>query len=405
MHNAPAAETTMSAKAWDVFLVFLRLGLTSFGGPIAHLAYFRDELVARRQWLEDAEFARLVALCQFLPGPASSQLGFALGLRRAGWKGALGAFVGFTLPSALAMACIALYLPAFGATEAGLAVVHGLKLVAVVVVAHGLWGMARSLTPDLSRIGIGLLTASMTLAWPSIAGQLAAISVGAILGLLLCRCASAGDSRSMDTTVPKPIAIASAALFLVGLAWSLLPRGGGISFGTVAAAHYQAGALVFGGGHVVLPLLDARLVDSGLISADQFLAGYGAAQAMPGPMFTLASYLGAAIPSGSSPLLGSAIATICIFLPGFLILVATLPLWTALHRQPRIRSAAAGVSAAVVGLLLSTLYRPLWMDGVNGWQDVLIVAVGLVLCGVMRKPILVVLPWCVVAEVMSRMVL
>ncbi len=398
---ASDSRATASTEVRNVFRVFLKLGLTSFGGPIAHLAYFRNELVVRQRWLDDAEFARLVALCQFLPGPASSQLGFALGLRRAGWKGGVCAFIGFTLPSALAMVSIALYLPAFAATEAGLALVHGLKLVAVVMVAHGVWGMARTLTPDLRRIAMASAAAAVTLAWPGVAGQMGAIALGALLGLSMRPMASAGFSRSTEAVVAKPVAIASAIVFVVGLAGSLLLRSDGTTLGAVAAAHYQAGAFVFGGGHVVLPLLDARLVDGGLINSDQFIAGYGAAQAMPGPMFTLASYLGAIIPTGSSPLVGSATATLCIFLPGFLALLAALPVWTALHRHRRIRSAVAGVGASVVGLLLATLYQPIWTDSMHGGQDAFVVAVGILLCVFLRRPILAVLPWCVAAGMLS----
>jgi chromate transporter len=390
-----AADAGARARAWEVVQVFLRLGLTSFGGPIAHLAYFRDELVARRRWLDDAEFARLVALCQFLPGPASSQLGFVLGLRRAGWLGALSAFAAFTLPSAIALFCVALYLPALAGSGTGRTLVHAMKLVAVVVVAHGVWGMARTLAPDTRRRAIAVLAAATALAAPAAAGQPAAIMLGGVLGLLWCRSTAGSASAIAPGIVSRRMAASAATLFALGLAWSLWPRDGTATLEAVAAAHYQAGALVFGGGHVVLPLLDARIVGAGWLDAEQFLAGYGAAQAVPGPMFTLASFLGARIDTGAPAAMGSVLATLCIFLPGFLILVAAVPFWSSLALRPGVGAATAGVGAAVVGLLLATLYRPLWTGGVAGWQDVATIVPGLLFCGFLRRPVFAVLPWCV----------
>ena len=386
---------TRLARAASVFGVFLWLGVSSFGGPVAHLAYFREELVARRRWLDDGAYAELVALCQFLPGPASSQLGFAIGLHRAGWPGALAAFSGFTLPSALLMYLAAVHLPALAESARGQTVLHGLKLVAVVVVAHGVWGMAKVLTPDLRRRGLALLAAALALLLGGVAGQLVAIASGALLGWGLCRTVALPPPHAIGASVSPRVALLAATLFLAGLAWALWPGPAGATLRGIAAAHYQAGALVFGGGHVVLPLLDAQLVGSGWISAERFLAGYGLAQAVPGPMFTLASYLGASIDTGHSPVSGSLVATLCVFLPGFLVLVAALPLWGVLKRDPRLAAAMAGIGAAVVGLMLAVLYRPLWTMGVTDPRDVVTVLVGLVLCGFLRRPVLAVLPWCI----------
>lgn len=386
-----------SARCGEVFRVFLRLGLTSFGGPIAHLAYFRDAFVVRRRWLDEATFAQLLALCQFLPGPASSQLGFALGLRRAGWAGALCAFAGFTLPSALLMFAIARVMRRLLATGTGVAVVHGLKLVAVVVVAHGLWGMARTLAPDLRRIGIAVMCAALVLTFAHPWMQLAAIALGAALGALACR--RLGDDREASVAplaaVSARSGIAAGVAFLAGLAWCLWPRDGALTLDALAAAHYQAGALVFGGGHVVLPLLEAQLVAPGWLGAPDFLAGYGAAQAVPGPMFTLATYLGASVHTGAPATLGAAIATLAVFLPGFLLLVAALPAWSSLAHRRGLAAAMAGVGAAVVGVLAAALYDPLWTQGVSDARDIAVVAGGLLLCALLRRPILGVLPWCV----------
>lgn len=402
----PSAGGAQPGSALEVLRVFLRLGLTSFGGPIAHLAYFREELVARRRWLDDAQYAQLLALCQFLPGPASSQLGFALGLQRAGWAGALAAFIGFTMPSALAMFCIAMTLPQLLDSDGGRGVLHGLKLVAVVVVAHGLWGMARSLTPDAKRIGTGLVAMAAALTWPGLGGQLMALLLGLLAGLLLCRTHGANAPTPMPAAAVAgptlPAALAAAALFVAGLAWALWPQPDAAPLQSLLMAHYQAGALVFGGGHVVLPLLDAQLVGGGQVGADDFLAGYGAAQAVPGPMFSLASFLGAIAPSGAPAWLASALATLCLFAPGLLLLVAALPLWQRMAAAPALAAAMAGVGAAVVGLLASVLYRPLWTSGVHGMGDVLTIVVGLLLCLRLRRPVLAVLPWCVASALLRH---
>lgn len=388
--------------AWEVFALFLRLGLSSFGGPIAHLGYFRDEFVRRRGWLDDASFAQLLSVCQFLPGPASSQMGFAIGLFRAGWRGALAAFLGFTLPSALLMFGFAVYAPRVLGHSSGLAWLHGLKLVAVVIVTHGLWGMARTLTPDLRRLGIAAGACALVLTAGSAWWQLSAILAGGALGLWLCRPAAIHDTAALPIPYGRRTAMACMALFLLGLAAALaLPRAAP-SLAGLAAAFYQSGSLVFGGGHVVLPLLQDQLVAPGWVGADVFLAGYGAAQAVPGPMFSLAAYLGASVELGVTPMAAALVAVVCIFLPGFLLLVAALPLWTLLVRRPWAARAMAGINAAVVGVLAAALYDPVWREGVKSVADAVIVASGLVLVSVLkRSPIWAVL-WCVGAAVAWR---
>ena len=397
------ARANGSGDAGEVFRVFLRLGLTSFGGPIAHLGYFRDEFVRRRGWLDDASFAHLLSICQFLPGPASSQMGFSIGLIRAGWRGALAAFVAFTLPSALLMFGFALYAPRFLHGAAGSAVIHGLKLVAVVVVSHGLVGMARSLTPDLRRLAIAAGACALVLLADDAWWQFAAIAGGGILGAGLCRPAAVDAATTLPLRYGRRVVGACFVVFLAALACSLIPSGSAPSLRGLAGACYRAGAFVFGGGHVVLPLLKEVLVTSGWLGADTFLAGYGAAQAMPGPMFTLAAYLGASLDLGLPPWLGAGVAVMGIFLPGFLLLVAALPAWTALVGRPWAARAVAGINAAVVGLLAAALYDPVWREGVTGLVDVAIVAVGWVLLWRLRLSALWALAWCVGAALVSAL--
>lgn len=380
--------------------MFLRLGLVSFGGPIAHLGYFREEFVVRRRWLDDARYAQLLAICQFLPGPASSQMGFAIGLLRAGWRGALAAFVGFTLPSALLMVGFA-SMSAQLDRGLGAAVVHGLKLVAVAVVAHGLLGMARQMTPDVRRLAIAAI-ASATVVWLGSAwAQLVAIVIGAVLGMMLCRrVASKSSSQApLPVTYGRGMATALLIVFACGLVAALAWPSHGPTLGAMTAAFYRAGALVFGGGHVVLPLLQEALVDPGWIAPDRFLPGYGAAQAVPGPMFSIAAYLGAITPTGWPPALSALVALLAIFLPGFLLLAATLPVWQRVHA---IRGAApmlAGVNAAVVGLLAAAFYDPVWSQGIASWRDVVVVIVAFALLVRLRVGALWVVAWCVAASV------
>lgn len=391
-HPSPTGSHAPPSGAIAIFLVFLRLGLTSFGGPLAHLGYFRAEFVQRRRWLDEDAFAGLVGLCQFLPGPASSQLGFALGWLRGGWRGALAAFLGFTLPSALLMYWLALHAPRATTTPLGLVLVHGLKLVAVVVVAHGLWGMARTLTPDPRRIALATAIAVLVLLAPNPIWQLAGIGLGAIAGAWCCPPAPAGSSPA--PLVPRWLAPIALVLFAAGLPWAFWPRGEAPTLDALAAASYQSGALVFGGGHVVLPLLEAKLVAPGWLSADQFLAGYGAAQAMPGPMFSLAAFLGAGVDAGVARPLAATVALLCIFLPGFLLLIALLPGWTRVASRPRLARMVAGINAAVVGLLAAALYDPLWKNAVGTPVDVGIVALGLLIAARVRRSALWVLAMC-----------
>lgn len=385
-----------------VFVVSLGLGLTSFGGPIAHLGYFERAYVQRRKWLSAADYAGLVALCQMLPGPASSQVGALIGLKRAGWAGALAAWLGFTLPSALA-----LYLFALAATALRdpltLAGLHGLKLVAVAVVAQAVWSMGRKLCPDLTRAGLALASAALLLVFGGAILQLAALALGAVGGLLLCR---NGDVPPTPPALPirrrvGAVAFVIFAVLLVGLPW--LGRLAPHSLADLAGIFYGAGALVFGGGHVVLPLLHDALVPSGWLSDDGFLAGYGAAQAVPGPLFTFAAYLGAAVAPTRDPAvmaLWAAVATGLIFLPGVLIAVAGLPLWTWISRHPAAAGALAGVNAAVVGVLGAALYDPIWTSAIGDGRDVAIAATGFLLLERWKAPPLAVVSFCVAAAVL-----
>lgn len=365
----PAPLLPSRGTAFEVFWAFLKLGLTSFGGPVAHLAYFRTEFVARRQWLDEQSYADLVALCQFLPGPASSQVGMALGLGRAGWLGALGAWVGFTLPSALA-----LILFAFGVTQwSGLAqsgVVHGLKVVAVAVVAQAVLGMARTLCPDRLRAGVAVLAALMVLAMASSGGQILAILVGGIIGRWALPLGPLPAVRTQNYGVSKTSG--AVLLLLCAALWpllALLAASSGSPLTSAVATFYQAGALVFGGGHVVLPLLQAGVVPPGWVSNDVFLAGYGAAQAVPGPLFTFAAYLGAVMAPPLGGVWGGLLLLGAIFVPAFLLLVGALPFWETLRQREGVQRAMAGVNAAVVGVLGAALYDPVWTSAIHSKTD------------------------------------
>lgn len=380
-----------SGTAGEVFRAFLKLGLTSFGGPIAHLGYFRDEIVVRRRWMGEAEYADLVALCQFLPGPASSQVGFALGLYRAGPLGALAAWAAFTLPSALLLVAFALGAALLeGPVAQG--VLHGLKLVAVAVVAQAVWGMARSLTPDRQRAAIAVAAVAVTILLAGSLGQVAAIALGGLAGLVFCRNGVTTGETDMRFPVSRTIGVASLALFallLVGLpAAAAVVNAHGLD---LFDAFYRAGALVFGGGHVVLPLLEAETVASGWVSRDAFLAGYGAAQAVPGPLFTFAAYLGAVGTMMPNGIAGAAIALMAIFLPGFLLLVGALPFWDALRRLKPAQAGMRGANAAVVGILGAALYDPVWTSAVLRPLDFAVALAGFVALVAWKAP-----PWTVV---------
>lgn len=397
-------QSPRAGSVREVFTTFLKLGLTSFGGPIAHLGYFRRELVERRQWVGESQYAQLLALCQFLPGPASSQLGFSLGLLRAGWGGAIAAFTAFTLPSALLLFAFAALLPHM-AGAAGDAAIHGLKLVALAVVAQGVLGMARQLCPDVPRATIATLAAVAILLSSTAWVQLLAVALGGVAGLAFCRgvqpVAESGLRLGYGPSLGWAL-LTVFALLLIGLPLVAQGRDGLVA---VADAFYRAGALVFGGGHVVLPLLEEAVVEPGWISQGEFLAGYGAAQAVPGPMFTLAAYLGARLPGGDGGALGATVALVAIFLPGFLLVAGVLPLWRALAGRPGAARAIAGVNAAVVGLLGAALYDPVWTSAVRGPADVAIALVGFTLLVAWRVSPLVVVAWCIVASVTGSMLL
>ncbi len=376
------------ASPLEVLRVFLKLGLTSFGGPVAHLGYFRHEFVVRRKWLDERAYADLVALSQFLPGPASSQTGFAIGLMRAGYLGGLAAWAGFTLPSAAAMTLFAYGEGALGG-RAGDGLLHGLKLVAVAIVAQAVMGMAQSLAPDRPRATIAVLSLILMAFAPAAWAQIAVIVLGAAAGLVVCRQGAEVAGPDADAPITRRMGIVFAGLFFALLALSFVPAGSGGA--ALAAAFYRSGALVFGGGHVVLPLLRAAVVDPGWVSDSAFLAGYGAAQAVPGPLFTFAGYLGAIASAPPGGVVGAALALVAIFTPGLLLLMGALPFWHDLRVRPAARAAMAGVNAAVVGLLASALYNPVWTSAVRGPTDFAIAAAGFAALIVWRAaPLLVV---------------
>lgn len=387
LDDAQGRAPVKTDKPWAIFLIFLRLGLTSFGGPVAHLGYFRDEFVARRCWLGEAAYAELIALCQFLPGPASSQVGMALGLSRAGYWGALAAWAGFTLPSALILTLLALGITHSGwALPAGL--IHGLKIVAVAVVAQAVWGMARTLCRGPVQVGITLLATAGVLLWPTMGGQLTVMVVAALIGLVLLHNANAAPREGLSIRVSRVAGWLAMAVFvtlLLGL--PLIAHYWPDSLTSLFDRFYRTGALVFGGGHVVLPLLQSQVVSTGLLDNDVFLAGYAAAQAMPGPLFTFAAFLGASI-SGWS---GALVCVLAIFLPSLLLVIGVLPFWQRLRGIGRVQAALAGVNAGVVGLLLAALYQPLWTTSILGPLDVLMAVLALMALLFWRCP-----PWLLV---------
>lgn len=382
---------TCDRNPWSVFLIFLRLGLTSFGGPIAHLGYFRAEFVTRRRWLSERSYADLVALCQFLPGPASSQVGIALGLSRSGYVGALAAWAGFTLPSAAALILFALGISNYSdAISPG--ALHGLKVVAVAVVAQAVWGMARNLCTDVPRVAIMAIAACVVLLVPSAWAQVGMIAAAGIVGLLLFKPIQDGTHDPLPIMVSHRAGVIWLTLFfalLLGLPVlaQLMPS----QTMAMVDAFFRAGSLVFGGGHVVLPLLQAEVVPSGWVSNDAFLAGYGAAQAVPGPLFTFASFLGASMSTTPSGWIGGLVCLLAIFVPSFLLVVGALPLWERLRHNMRTQAALAGVNAAVVGLLLAALYQPVWMSAIFKPQDFGLALVAFVALMFWKLP-----PWLVV---------
>lgn len=393
--KVPTPPNPPSGLQWgrslEVFLVFLQLGLTSFGGPVAHLGYFRTELVERRQWLDDKSYSDLVALCQFLPGPASSQVGMALGQLRAGWLGSVMAWIGFTLPSALALIVLA-YGIAQSSNLAASGAVHGLKVVAVAVVAQAVWGMAKSLCPDRTRAALAMGAALLTLALPGWLGQVGAIVACALIGGWRIRLPHQAPLAHTGHGVSRRAgAVALLVFFVLLMGLPLWVVATGSPLWALVEGFYRSGALVFGGGHVVLPLLQSTVVPSGAVSPSAFLAGYGAAQAMPGPLFSFAAYLGAVM-SGSLPgWLGGLVMLLAIFLPGWLLVIGALPFWDALRQREAVRNAMAGVNAAVVGILLSALYDPVWTHAIEGPLDVGLALLALLALMAWRVP-----PWAVV---------
>lgn len=377
--------------ASQVFKTFLKLGLTSFGGPVAHLGFFRDEFVVRRRCLQDEAYADLVALCQFLPGPASSQVGIGIGLSQAGLRGGLAAWVGFTLPSALALILFAYGVTGLDAATGDASWLHGLKVVAVAVVAQAIWGMAKTLCPDRPRGTLAILAAMLTLAWPGVGGQLTAIAGGALLGLACLKHAGPANHEPQLFAISKRVAIVCLGLFfLLLLALPLAARNGSHALALVDS-FYRSGSLVFGGGHVVLPLLQAEVVNPGWISNDLFLAGYGAAQAVPGPLFTFSAYLGAAQTAAPNGWVGGLLCLLAIFLPSYLLVVGVLPFWDSLRRNHQVRTALLGVNAAVVGLLLAAFYHPVWSSGILSPGDFVLALAAFGLLTLWKVP-----PWLVV---------
>ncbi|WP_026259063.1 chromate efflux transporter [Uliginosibacterium gangwonense] len=376
---------------WAIFLIFLQLGLTSFGGPVAHLGYFRDEFVTRRAWLTERAYAEVVALCQFLPGPASSQVGIALGYSRAGFPGAFAAWLGFTLPSALLMMAFAGGLARYaGGVSAG--VLHGLKLVAVAIVAQAVWAMAKNLCTDALRMTIMVVAASIVLLMPYAWVQVGVIFLAGLLGTRLFR----RESVAMHEALPLASSRRSGVICL-GLFFALLlalPVLVHWMPGPVLAmidVFYRAGALVFGGGHVVLPLLQAAVVPAGWVDNETFLAGYGAAQAVPGPLFTFAAFLGTAMTAAPWRYLGGLLCLVAIFLPAFLLVLGVLPFWQSLRALPGVQAALSGINAAVVGLLLAAFYQPVWVSAIHQPQDVVLALLAFMTLLVWKQP-----PWLVV---------
>jgi chromate transporter len=402
--TAPDLRRSGRGSPLEVLRVFLRLGLTCFGGPIAHIGYFRDEFVLRRRWLDEHAYADLVGLCQFLPGPASSQVGFSIGLMRAGYLGALAAWTGFTLPSAAALILFAYGASALGGA-AGSGLLHGLKLTAVAIVAQAVWGMARTLCPDRTRASIAAAAALIVLFSTSSVTQIAAIVVGGIAGLWLCRSGAQASSNDVDMPVSRTaglIALAGFVLLLVGL--PILRSLTGSANVALFDAFYRSGALVFGGGHVVLPLLREAFVAPGWLGDDAFLAGYGAAQAVPGPLFTFAAYLGAVVTPEPHRLAGACLGLIGIFLPGMLVLLGALPFWSSFRKRAGTQAVMRGVNAAVVGLLGAALYNPVWTTTVHTPHDFAIALVGFVLLVAWRAPPLLVVAFSAAAGTAMAMI-
>jgi len=397
--SRPAASGHGLSQTVEIFRAFLGMGLTCFGGPVAHFVLFRREFVERRNWVSDSQFGQLLTMAQFLPGPGSSKLGFVLGLLRGGWPGAIAAFVAFTLPSALLLFGFAALLPMLSGTV-GEAAVHGLKLVALSVVTFGLAPMSRSLCPDLARQLIAAVAACVVLVFSQAWTQLLVVLMGALAGAVLCRNVHPsfeGDFALRYRSFAGAVLLLAFLVLLIGLPLAAARDQGMLRY---ADAFFRTGALAFGGGHVVLPLLQDAVVKPGWISSADFLAGYGAAQAVPGPMFAIAAYLGARLPGTDGGLTGALVALVATFLPGFLLVSGILPFWRSLARHPIAARAIAGVSAVVVGLLVAALYDPLWVSAVHAPIDVLVAAIGVLLLARWKTSALLVVLFCVSASVL-----
>jgi chromate transporter len=370
--------------------VATRLGLTSFGGPVAHLGYFREEYVRRRKWITEDAYADLVALCQFLPGPTSSQVGVAIGILRAGLPGAIASWLGFTLPSAIALVAFAYGLQRFGVTDAGW--LHGLKIAAVAVVANAVWGMARSLAPDRQRATVAILSAVVVLIWPGTPGQILVIAVAGLVGWRLVPDSSVERRASLQVPISRRTAVTSLVVFFALLvALPLLRQVVTSQAFVVFDSFFRVGSLVFCGGHVVLPLLQAEVVPPGWVTNEEFVAGYGAAQAVPGPLFTFAAYLGAVMHQRPNGIAGATIALVAIFLPTFLMVIGALPFLSALRTRPSFQAALRGINAAVVGLLLAALYHPVWTSAIHAPADLALALITFALLALWVVP-----PWLVV---------
>ncbi len=391
-HPDNNSEGSRKLSALQVLAVFLRLGLTLFGGPVAHLGYFHEEFVNRRKCLSEHDYADLVALCQFLPGPASSQVGIGIGVSQAGIPGALAAWTGFTLPSAAALILFAYGVTTWRGAVTAAGWLHGLKVVAVAVVAQAIWGMARTMCPDRPRGTAAILAAVLMLAWPSSWGQIAVILLGGLFGLLFLKTDTISDHTTLRIPVGRDTAVISIVLFTI-LLIGIPVIDALVSNHTIALIDrfYRTGSLVFGGGHVVLPLLQAATVSPGWVNRDLFLAGYGAAQAVPGPLFTFSAYLGAVMQPGPSGWLGGIICLAAIFLPSFLLILGILPFWEKLRRVKAVRSALMGVNAAVVGLLLAVFYDTVWTSGILSSKDFILGLIAFGLLSLWKVP-----PWLVV---------
>lgn len=371
----------------EVLLVSAKLGLTSFGGPVAHLGYFHNEYIRRRKWMDERSYADLVALCQFLPGPASSQVGIGIGVVRAGLLGGVAAWLGFTLPSLIALVAFAYVLQGYDVGNAGW--IHGLKIVAVAIVAQAVLGMGQKLTPDRSRVTIAVLAAAVALLWQTAYSQVLMIAAAGVTGLWLYRKQVADGTTNLHIPIHRSVAIACLVAF-VGLlaALPILRATAGTGTFAIFDSFYRSGSLVFGGGHVVLPLLEGEVVPTGWVSREDFLAGYGAAQAVPGPLFTFAGYVGAM----AGGIVGAAVAAVGIFLPAFLLVIGALPFWNGVRQRPQIQGALAGINAAVVGILLAALYDPLWTTAILAPADFALAVILFVMLVFWKLP-----PWVVVA--------